>query len=216
MPSGNLFDLGQAVPNSCHHDIRGSLADLEIPISDQGDSTCFTVQIGRSHGVHVMDTICGQLGLDHKHCDLLFAQIGTCLRERNWEDAHTRFLRFSDAIKQHIRMEEKVLFPVFEQTIRHGAGPIEMLRQEHQQLRCIVDRMFDALINFHPADFLLHAESYTLLMQQHCVKEEMLVYPLLDKVAAEQRAQIVHAMTEYSRAIAPSGQSEITERLQSD
>ncbi len=151
-----------------------------------------------------MDTICDHLVLDHKRCDHLFAQAENSVSERNWKNADASFRQFYDALKQHIRMEEKVLFPAFEQTIRHGDGPIAMLRIEHQQMRGMVERMHDALRRFDAVDFLLHSETFILLMQQHSMKEEVLLYPLLDKALAGRRDKVIHAMAEYMEINAPS------------
>jgi hemerythrin-like domain-containing protein len=144
-----------------------------------------------------MDTICEYLRFDHKRCDDLFDQTETSIAQRNWKDAFVHFRSFQDAMKQHIRMEEKVLFPVFEQVIHGSSGPISMLRLEHQQIRGIVYRMSDAIDRFNAADYALHAETLTLLMQQHTMKEEDMLYPLLDKALACKRASIIRAMEEF-------------------
>lgn len=146
-----------------------------------------------------MNTICDRLALDHKHCQDLFALIETGIDDKNWDAVHAGARHFSDAIKEHIRMEENVLFPIFEETIRQGDGPVDILRREHAHLHGILDRMLAALDRLSPADFLLHAESFALLMQQHLMKEEVLIYPLLDKALAGRREAIVHAMTQCGR-----------------
>lgn len=144
-----------------------------------------------------MDTICDYLMLDHQHCDDLFNNAATFIAQRNWEEAARHFNLFHDALKQHIRMEEKVLFPAFSQAMPGGGGPIAMLHVEHQQIRGIADRMSDALTRFDAMGFVLHAETYSLLMQQHILKEEDMLYPLLDKILASKRNKIISAMSEF-------------------
>jgi hemerythrin-like domain-containing protein len=148
-------------------------------------------------GVHAMNTICAYLMLDHKRCDDLFARAETSIAQRNWDDANENFRLFHDALRQHIRMEEKVLLPAFIRSIPDSAMPVSMLHIEHEQIRGIADRMFESLHRFDPIDFVLHAETYTLLMQQHTVKEEDMLYPLLDRVLERKRDKIISAMAEY-------------------
>lgn len=144
-----------------------------------------------------MNTICAYLMLDHKRCDDLFNRAETRVAQRNWDDATDSFRLFHDALRQHIRMEEKILLPAFIQAIPDGTSPIKMLHVEHQQIRGIADRMSEAINRLDPIDFVLHAETYTLLMQQHTMKEEDLLYPLLDRVLDRKRDKIISAMSEF-------------------
>jgi hemerythrin-like domain-containing protein len=148
-------------------------------------------------GVNAMDTICDYLVFDHKRCDDLFTQVESSIIERNWKDAEANFHYFHDVLKQHIRMEEKVLFPAFEQAIDHSDGPVSMLRMEHSQIRGIVDRMSEALSRLDAIDFLLHSETFTILMQQHSMKEEEMLYPLLDRALDGKCDKIIRAMAEF-------------------
>lgn len=144
-----------------------------------------------------MDTICSFLILDHQRCDDLFNQASTCVQQRKWEEATPLFREFHDALKQHIRMEEKVVLPAFSQAMSDGATPVAMLHLEHERIRGIADRMFEALERVDGVDFMLHAETYQLLMQQHTMKEEDMLYPLLDKILFRKRVSIISAMAEF-------------------
>lgn len=150
-----------------------------------------------------MDTICAYLKHDHQRCDDLFYQAESSVAQRNWKGAIDNFGRYQDVLRQHIRMEEKILLPTFEQTLAGGAEPVAMLRSEHKQINGIVNRMWEAIQRFDPADFVLHAETLTLLMQQHTLKEEEMLYPLLDRALACKRSKIISAMAEYLQPAAP-------------
>ena len=144
-----------------------------------------------------MDTICEYLRHDHQRCDDVFCQAETSVAQRDWDAAREHFRRYQDMLRQHIRMEEKVLLPAFQLAIADSAMPVAMLRMEHQQIHGIVHRMWDALERFNTVDYILHAETLTLLMQQHTMKEEEMLYPLLDKIMAGKRNLIISAMAEY-------------------
>lgn len=144
-----------------------------------------------------MDTICAYLKHDHQRCDELFDQAETSVAQRNWKSAIENFLRYQDVLRQHIRMEEKILLPAFARTLPGSAEPIAMLRMEHKQINGIVNRMWESVQRFDAVDYVLHAETLTLLMQQHTLKEEEMLYPLLDRALACKRSMIISAMAEY-------------------
>lgn len=146
-----------------------------------------------------MDTICDYLQFDHKRCDDYFMRAENHISQHNWTEGDASFRLFQDALKQHLRMEEKILFPAFEQAIRNSEGPIAMLRMEHRLIRGILDRMSDAVARMDAVEFLIHSETFTLLLQQHSLKEEEILYPLLDKILflSAKRDQIIHAMAEF-------------------
>ncbi len=143
-----------------------------------------------------METICDYLVYDHQRCDALFSQVETSVASREWPRAEQSFQLFSSAVDRHIRTEEGILFPTFEKAIRGSGMPLGMLRVEHQRIRAIVGRLYDALCRSDPVDFMLHTETLALLMQQHNIKEEDMLYPLLDRILGSRTVEIVCAMRE--------------------
>ncbi|GAB3538259.1 hypothetical protein GCM10027343_03550 [Noviherbaspirillum agri] len=146
-----------------------------------------------------METICDRLLLDHQHCDALFMRATGAVIDRNWQDGETSFCLFAAALERHMSMEEGILFPAFEQAFRHPEGPLAILRNEHGEIRGMVDRMSGSIAHRDAVEFLIHAETYTLLLQQHEMKEGQMLYPLLDKVLhlSAKRQQILHAMNTF-------------------
>lgn len=151
-----------------------------------------------------MDTICAYLKHDHQRCDDLFSQAETSIAQRNWKSAIDHFRKYQDVLRQHIRMEERILLPAFEQTLEGGSEPVAMLRMEHRQINGIINRMWEAVQRFDAIDYVLHAETLTLLMQQHTLKEEEMLYPLLDRALASKRSKIISAMAEYLEPASPN------------
>jgi len=144
-----------------------------------------------------MDTICAYLKLDHQRCDDLFYRVETGVAQRNWEEAMRHFREYEAMMRRHIRMEENILLPAFLQTLTDSSGPISMLRMEHVQIQALIERMRDAIRRANPIDYVLHAETLTLLMQGHTMKEEDMLYPLLDRAMGSNRSGIISAMGEY-------------------
>jgi hemerythrin-like domain-containing protein len=190
-------------PVCCSAGFLHGQATLEIPNPGQGSPGIHEKKCN-DHGAVIMDTICAYLKHDHQRCDDLFYEAESSVAQRNWKAAIDNFRRYQDILRQHIRMEEKILLPTFELTLAGSAEPVAMLRMEHKQINGIVNRMWEAVHRFDAADYVLHAETLTLLMQQHTLKEEEMLYPLLDKALAGKRSKIIHAMAEYLEAATPN------------
>lgn len=141
-----------------------------------------------------MKTICEFLACDHRRCDELFAQIETAIARKDWPDTDAAFFQFRRLLISHIAIEERFLFPAFKEAVQHAAGPLAMLRLEHQHLSGLLDRMQQALLRREANDFMLHIESYMLLNQEHGMKEEEILYKLLDRVMAGRANALVNAM----------------------
>lgn len=141
-----------------------------------------------------MQTICNCLAHDHKRYEALFMQAESMVAQKDWLQAEVAFQRFYDALMGHIDSEEAIVFPAFEKAIPDAAGPIAMLRMEHHRIKGIAVRMEEALCRRDLCDFALHAETYTILMQQHSLKEEDMLYPLLDRILLGNAQNIVSAL----------------------
>lgn len=146
--------------------------------------------------MHAMDTICDYLSHDHQLCDTLFMQTQASIDRHDWAEGAAGFRRFDNVLRQHIRMEEKVLFPAFLRSMRQADIPISMLHVEHLRIQALLDRMSGALQRLDAVNFFLHAETMTMLLEQHHMKEEEMLYPLLDKILLDRRQAIIRAMCE--------------------
>jgi hemerythrin-like domain-containing protein len=144
-----------------------------------------------------MNTVCDHLLFDHKRCGDLFNHAESCVVQRDWREAEFSFLNFRDALQRHIQMEEHVLLPAFEQMMDDAQDPISLLRIEHRQLLGMLERMSETIRRREAVDFLLHAETFALLKQQHGVKEEEMLYPMLDKLPSCTRENIIQDMREH-------------------
>ncbi|MDH5682451.1 MAG: hemerythrin domain-containing protein, partial [Spirochaetota bacterium] len=88
--------------------------------------------------------------------------------------------KFSVEIDKHLsNFEEGILFPAFEE-VGGPMGPIMVMRQEHQQMRAVVEQMDAALKAENDGDFLGLSETFMVLTQQHNMKEEQILYPMMD------------------------------------
>jgi iron-sulfur cluster repair protein YtfE (RIC family) len=146
-----------------------------------------------------MQAILDFLGSDHRACDDLFASAEAAVAQKNWDSARELFGRFQAAMARHLAMEEEVLFPAFEARTGNSMGPTQVMRMEHAQMRSLLQDMASAVSASNQNGFLGLSETLNMLMQQHNLKEENMLYPMSDRVLESERDGLIRAM----EAIAP-------------
>lgn len=128
-----------------------------------------------------MHTLTQPLQHHHKHCDDLFADAEAEARAGKWDACAQTFNRFRGEMESHFATEEQVLFPAFEATTGMTGGPTQVMRMEHSQVRELLGQMAEALAARNGGDFAGAAETLLILMQQHNMKEENILYPMCDR-----------------------------------
>lgn len=115
---------------------------------------------------------------DHRHCDELWAEIEAA---DSPDAALALWLEFDAAMRRHFAMEEEVLFPALESaTGMGGRGPTSVMRSEHVQMRSLLDTMGKAAQAGQLEALLDQGDTLLMLIQQHNMKEEGMLYPLAD------------------------------------
>jgi hemerythrin-like domain-containing protein len=138
----------------------------------------------------ITDTMTG----DHRHCDQLFAQAEESVSNSNWGDASAQFNKFHAAMEHHFSMEEWVLFPTFEQATGQTSGPTQVMRMEHRQMRQLLTDMTQAVEQRDMNEYLGLSETLMMLMQQHNMKEEQMLYPMTDRTFGSGADEVVAKM----------------------
>lgn len=136
---------------------------------------------------------------DHRECDRFFAEAEAALMSKDTEKAKSSFARFAEATLHHFDMEEKELFITFEKHTGMMGGPTQMMRYEHQQLRSLIESMRLALDENRRDDFFGIGESMMIMLQQHNMKEEQMLYPMIDRALARDARTVVQTMREMAR-----------------
>lgn len=116
----------------------------------------------------------------HKHCDDAFAAAEAAVIKMNWNEAARLQGAFRTAMQAHFEAEESLLFPAFEAATGNTGGPTEVMRSEHAQIRNLLGAMAEALARKDADDFCGHAGTLVIMMQQHNLKEENILYPMCD------------------------------------
>ncbi|AYH43194.1 hemerythrin domain-containing protein [Azoarcus sp. DN11] len=117
---------------------------------------------------------------DHRSCDQTFARAETAAAKGKWDEASAAFEQFAAEMENHFDAEESLLFPKFEAATGMTEGPTKVMRGEHAEMRSALARMRDALANKDGDDYAGESETLLILMQQHNMKEENILYPMCD------------------------------------
>ncbi|WP_028536431.1 hemerythrin domain-containing protein [Paludibacterium yongneupense] len=134
-----------------------------------------------------------QLTRQHRHCDTSLVQAERAVRQGDWLAANQAFQRFEHDMLAHFALEEEQLFPAFETATGMSMGPTVVMRNEHAEMRETFLDLRDALQAESGADYLGHSETLLILMQQHNMKEENILYPMCAQHVADVDALVSRA-----------------------
>jgi iron-sulfur cluster repair protein YtfE (RIC family) len=137
-----------------------------------------------------MQTISDYMTEDHQHCDSLFADTENAVCASDWASADACFADFMGDTLRHFSREEAVLFPEFEALTGMAGGPTQVMRDEHVQMRNALEGMAAAVARRDADAYLGMAETLLMLMRQHNMKEERILYPMIDQAVPETAAMV--------------------------
>ena len=116
----------------------------------------------------------------HKECDELFAIAEASVANGDWDKGIMQWQEFSAELEKHFSREENILFPEFEAQTGSVGGPTQMMRIEHEQMRALVNEINKSTVDKDSDQFLGLCETLMMTMQQHNMKEEQMLYPMID------------------------------------
>ena len=132
---------------------------------------------------------------EHRECDTLFAQAESYVAGGDWEQAESAYVKFANETLLHFKKEEETLFPAFEKQTGSEQGPAQVMRFEHEQVRGLIGKMAEAVESQDKDAYLSLAESMMILLQQHNMKEEQMLYATCDRIIPrESREALLETM----------------------
>ncbi len=138
-------------------------------------------------------TVTDYLQTDHHRLDGIFARFQEAVKDKRWEDASKDFREFRLGLKRHIRAEEDILFPLFEEkTGMFDGGPTFVMRSEHQDIQALLDRILESTDARDEAGVADASEALTSYLADHNAKEEQILYPESDAFLSDaERDQVI-------------------------
>lgn len=138
---------------------------------------------------------------DHDRLDGLLESFQEC-RTKDSAEAKDFLTQFTVGLQRHLRWEESILFPLFEQKTGQS-GLTNTLRGEHEEIREWLAAL-NQKVEQNDAD-CDHAEK--MLVEElggHNAREEYALYPELDKLLTEEEQKATFA----AMAAVPEGNSQ--------
>lgn len=150
-----------------------------------------------------MHKIATYLDREHRRCDEQYAVAEAAVARKDWDLAADDFAAFLQLFERHLDKEERVLFPRLDRAMGNAYGPTAVMRAEHGHLRETLQEMRAAIARRDGEDFFDNADTLRVLMHQHNLKEEGILYPHADRALVDQADAIIASME--SLALAESG-----------
>jgi iron-sulfur cluster repair protein YtfE (RIC family) len=127
---------------------------------------------------------------DHDRLDGLFARFREWKRA-DYAEAKQAFREFKFGLQRHIVWEEQILFPLFEQkTGMWDTGPTEVMRREHRLIGERLEALHDR-VRRHDPESDTEEKALQEALEAHNLKEEMALYPALDRLLTDEEKQAV-------------------------
>jgi iron-sulfur cluster repair protein YtfE (RIC family) len=132
---------------------------------------------------------------DHRDCDELWAAVEQAVDSGG--DSAVAYGKFEGSLLQHLAMEEEVLFPALEQASGTQGGPTMIMRAEHRQMRGLLEQMRAAAESGDFETVVDQGDTLLMLIQQHNMKEESVLYPLAQRLLASSWPQLSQQLAPY-------------------
>ncbi|MDH4261947.1 MAG: hemerythrin domain-containing protein [Spirochaetia bacterium] len=145
-----------------------------------------------------METIQNYMTTEHKSCDSTYAHFEESILDDDLNGTKEYGKKFSDEMGIHLKREEEVLFPAFEEVSGGQMGPTQVMRMEHTQIREMlkkIEELANSGITKESKKKLIGLlETLMILMQQHNMKEEQILYPMADRALQANCENIITSM----------------------
>jgi iron-sulfur cluster repair protein YtfE (RIC family) len=137
---------------------------------------------------------------DHRACDNEFANMENAIADDDWIEGKKLFEKFGGDLLHHFDMEEDVMFPAFETRSENAhCNPTPVMIMEHDQMRHLINSMSEAVKEKDKDKFFGLSETLMMTMQQHNMKEEQMMYPMIDEAMAAESSMLLDEMQELKR-----------------
>jgi iron-sulfur cluster repair protein YtfE (RIC family) len=127
-----------------------------------------------------MGAIAGFMTADHRDGDQSLVALEGAVDGGDWSAAAGHLATVTGSLERHFAAEEDELFPALERRQPAAAGPTSVMRSEHTQMRHLLAELGDSLGRADAQDALGLCETLLLVLQQHNLKEEHILYPMAD------------------------------------
>jgi hemerythrin-like domain-containing protein len=131
---------------------------------------------------------------DHRRCDRLFEQAQRQAEAGAWGEAAASVAAFRQGLERHFAMEEAVLFAAIESARGGPIGPTQQMRLEHLDMHDLAEQTAAAAARRDAQTFAGAAETLRIMLEQHNLKEERVLYPMAEQILGADTARVLADM----------------------
>lgn len=142
----------------------------------------------------------------HRELDELFFQHQRALMRNEIERAEDLLAEYSRNLLAHMRDEEGVMLPIYEERVQAPVGgAVDIFISEHEKLRQFLALFVQEIDKIRQMDdvergvlFLLDSQHlFKRLLVHHDTREKKMLYPLLDQVTTEAEREELLARLQF-------------------
>jgi iron-sulfur cluster repair protein YtfE (RIC family) len=128
------------------------------------------------------ETVTHYLSWDHDRLDAILADVALKVDAGKMGEARDTYRGFDHGLRRHIRIEEELLFPLFEARTGVVSGPTAVMRSEHREIERAIGLMREALGRGDADGFREGLRFLRAVLPDHNAKEEHVLYPTTDRL----------------------------------
>jgi hemerythrin-like domain-containing protein len=146
----------------------------------------------------IEESLSGFFEQDHRDCDARWVDVEELLDASDIEAARVAWQKYEASMQRHIAMEEEVIFPAFDaKSGMGGGGPVAVMKMEHQQMRGLLEQIGEAIEAGKGQLALDIGDTLLMLIQQHNVKEEGMLYPMAENLLSGDWDELALMLSDY-------------------
>lgn len=147
--------------------------------------------------MHEAQSIKNFFEADHERLDQLFVSFMK-FKNESFPRAVDYFNQWKSGLQRHIVWEENIIFPLFLKKT-DNERPIRVMRFEHCQILQALDKLSEKV---QRGNCNTDREEYQLLilLGEHSLKEEMVLYPSIEATLTEEEAADVFRKMDYLKS----------------
>ncbi len=159
---------------------------------------CSRIEIRKRAG-SLLRNVTEYFEADHQRLNSILVGVVDAVRTDCLDEASERSAEFNCGIHRHINAEESVLFPLMEKAYGLAIGPKTVMGAEHCDIRRLTDSMSTTLETRNIDAFLKTAIDLSEVLVRHDMKEERILYPMVDKSLGDE--QLRHELVSQMQAL---------------
>ncbi|HZM48847.1 MAG TPA: hemerythrin domain-containing protein [Vicinamibacteria bacterium] len=147
------------------------------------------------------ESVTSYLAWDHDRLDEGLRSVSSAVGKGRFAEAAAGYEEFEHGLLRHLRIEEELIFPVFEARSGMTSGPTDVMRDEHRHVRQALQVMRRGLQGSDADGYEDGLRFFDSVLPDHNAKEEHILYPTLDRLLrpAERAALVSRLQRESAR-----------------